>query len=246
MIKTLIVDDEPLAAGLVKEFLGAYPQFEVIAICHDGFEAFKAIQLHQPDLIFLDIQMPKITGFELLELVESPPAVLFTTAFDQYAVQAFDAKGLDYLVKPFSEARFAQAIARFLSQYQQPASDSIYQSEEVFPILPGKSTRLVVRVKNELKIIQVQEVHYFEAADDYVSIYTGEGKFLKKMTLKQLEESLDPEKFTRVHRSFLVNLQEVSGIEPYEKESYLLRLRTGQKIPVSKAGYTRLRQVLGL
>jgi two-component system LytT family response regulator len=245
MIKTIIVDDEPLAAGLVKEFLGAYPQFEVVAICHDGIEAFKAIQVHQPDLIFLDIQMPKITGFELLELLENPPAVLFTTAFDQYAVRAFDAKGLDYLVKPFSEARFAQAIARFLSQYQG-TPDSASYPEEISLAQPGKCTRLVVRVKNDIKIIHVQEVSYFAAEDDYISIHTAEGKFLKKMTMKSLEESLDPGKFARVHRSFLVNLQEVSGIEPYEKEAYLLRLRSGAKIPVSKAGYVRLRQVLGL
>jgi two-component system LytT family response regulator len=245
MIKTIIVDDEPLAAGLVKEFLGAYPQFEVVAICHDGIEAFKAIQVHQPDLIFLDIQMPKITGFELLELLENPPAVLFTTAFDQYAVQAFDAKGLDYLVKPFSEARFAQAIARFLSQYQG-VTDAASYPEEISLAQPGKCTRLVVRVKNDIKIIHVQEVSYFAAEDDYISIHTAEGKFLKKMTMKSLEESLDPGKFARVHRSFLVNLQEVSGIEPYEKEAYLLRLRSGAKIPVSKTGYVRLRQVLGL
>ena len=242
MIKTLIVDDEPLAAGLVNEFLNAYPQFDVVAICHDGFEAFKAIQAHQPDLIFLDIQMPKITGFELLELLENPPAVLFTTAFDQYAVQAFDAKGLDYLVKPFSEARFAQAISRFLSQYQTMATSSIVD----YPVSEERNKRIVVRVKNEIKIIQTQEVRYFEAEDDYISIHNQEGKFLKKMTMKQLEESLDPEKFARVHRSFLVNLQEVAGLEPYEKESYLLRLRSGQKIPVSKSGYARLRQVLGL
>lgn len=245
MIKTIIVDDEPLAAGLVKEFLGAYPQFELVAICHDGVEAFKAIQLHQPDLIFLDIQMPKITGFELLELLENPPAVLFTTAFDQYAVKAFDAKGLDYLVKPFSEARFAQAIARFLSQYQGKSA-SVSYPEEFSQAQPGKCTRLVVRVKNDIKIIPVQEVSYFAAEDDYISIHTGEGKFLKKMTMKHLEESLDPGKFARIHRSFLVNLQEVSGIEPYVKDAYLLKLRSGAKIPVSKTGYVRLRQVLGL
>ncbi len=245
MIKAIIVDDEPLAAGLVKEFLGAYPQFEVVAMCHDGVEAFKAIQLHHPDLIFLDIQMPKITGFELLELLENPPAVLFTTAFDQYAVKAFDAKGLDYLVKPFSEARFAQAITRFLSQYQGNSASASYP-EELSLIQQGKCTRLVVRVKNEIKIIPVQEVSYFAAEDDYISIHTGEGKFLKKMTMKHLEESLDPGKFARIHRSFLVNLQELSGIEPYEKDSYVLRLRSGAKIPVSKNGYVRLRQVLGL
>ncbi len=242
MIKTIIVDDEPLAAGLVSEFLRSYPQFEVVAVCHDGFEALKAIQLFQPELIFLDIQMPKITGFELLELLDSPPAVLFTTAFDQYAVQAFDAKGLDYLVKPFSEARFAQAIARFLSQHKAKELPDAVD----YPVSEERSKRIVVRVKNELKVIQVQEVSYVEADDDYISIHTGEGKFLKKMTMKQLEESLDPDKFARVHRSFLVNLQQVSGLEPYEKESYLLRLRSGQKIPVSKSGYARLRQVLGL
>ncbi len=242
MIKTLIVDDEPLAAGLVKEFLSAYPQFEVVAICHDGFEALKAIQLFQPELIFLDIQMPKITGFELLELLENPPAVLFTTAFDQYAVQAFDVKGIDYLVKPFSEARFAQAITRFLSQQK---TKTVPEAVD-YPVSEDRNKRIVVRVKNEIKIIQTQEVRYFEAEDDYISIHTQEGKFLKKMTMKQLEESLDPEKFARVHRSFLVNLQEVAGLEPYEKESYLLRLRSGQKIPVSKSGYARLRQVLGL
>jgi two-component system LytT family response regulator len=242
MIKTLIVDDEPLAAGLVKEFLSAYPQFEVVAICHDGFEALKAIQLFQPELIFLDIQMPKITGFELLELLENPPAVLFTTAFDQYAVQAFDVKGIDYLVKPFSEARFAQAITRFLSQQKT----KIVPEAVDYPVSEERNKRIVVRVKNEIKIIQTQEVRYFEAEDDYISIHTQEGKFLKKMTMKQLEESLDPEKFARVHRSYLVNLQEVAGLEPYEKESYLLRLRSGQKIPVSKSGYARLRQVLGL
>jgi two-component system LytT family response regulator len=186
--------------------------------------------------------MPKITGFELLELLDSPPAVLFTTAFDQYAVQAFDAKGLDYLVKPFSEARFAQAIARFLSQYQAKELPEAVD----YPVSEERSKRIVVRVKNEIKIIQTQEVSFFEAEDDYISIHTQEGKFLKKMTMKQLEESLDPDKFARVHRSYLVNLQEVSGLEPYEKESYLLRLRSGQKIPVSKSGYTRLRQVLGL
>jgi two-component system LytT family response regulator len=242
MIKTLIVDDEPLAAGLVKEFLSAYPQFEVVAICHDGFEALKAIQLFQPELIFLDIQMPKITGFELLELLENPPAVLFTTAFEQYAVQAFDVKGIDYLVKPFSEARFAQAIARFLSQQKAKIVPEVVD----YPVSEERNKRLVVRVKNEIKIIQIQEVRYFEAEDDYISIHTQEGKFLKKMTMKQLEESLDPDKFARIHRSFLVNLQEVAGLEPYEKESYLLRLRSGQKIPVSKSGYARLRLVLGL
>lgn len=245
MIKTLIIDDEPLAAGIVQEYLVSFPQFQVLEICHDGFQGLKAIQQHQPDLIFLDVQMPKITGFELLELLDEPPAVIFTTAFDQYALKAFDAKALDYLLKPFSESRFQQAIDRFSHQFNL-GNQKESEEEREFQLLAEKSNRLVVRVKNDIKIIPVQEVSYFEAEDDYISIHTREGKFLKKMTMKHLEESLDPGKFARVHRSFMINLNEISGIEPYERDSYLVKLRMGEKLPVSKTGYARLRQVLGL
>ena len=245
MIKTLIIDDEPLAAGLVQEYLMDFPQFEVLEVCHDGFQGLKAIQQHQPDLIFLDIQMPKITGFELLELLDEPPSVIFTTAFDQYALKAFDAKAMDYLLKPFSPERFAQAVSRFLEFFERnQEKESVKDSE--LRLLAEKSNRLVVRVKNDIKIIPVGEVSHFEAEDDYIAIHTAEGKFLKKMTMKHLEESLDPGKFSRVHRSFMINLQHVSGIEPYERDTYLVKLRQGQKIPVSKTGYARLRQVLGL
>ena len=242
MIKTLIIDDEPLAASLVQEYLSAYQEFEVLENCLDGFQGLKAIQTHRPDLIFLDVQMPKITGFEMLELLDEAPAVIFTTAFDQYALQAFDAKALDYLLKPFSEERFRQAITRFLERRvgQEVPGDS------GLSLLAEKSNRLVVRVKNEIKIIPVPEVSYFEAEDDYIAIHHKEGKFLKKMTMKHLEESLDPGKFCRVHRSYLINLNEISGIEPYERDTYLVKLRKGEKIPVSKTGYSRLRQVLGL
>ncbi|MBC6368122.1 LytTR family DNA-binding domain-containing protein [Algoriphagus sp. AK58] len=245
MIKTIIIDDEPLAAGIVQEYLGSFPQFQVLEICHDGFQGLKAIQQHQPDLIFLDVQMPKITGFELLELLDEPPAVIFTTAFDQYALKAFDAKALDYLLKPFSQSRFQQAIDRFLVQFTQGSPKESDEEKEI-QLLAEKSNRLVVRVKNDIKIIPVHEVSYFEAEDDYISIHTREGKFLKKMTMKHLEESLDPGKFARVHRSFMINLNEISGIEPYERDSYLVKLRMGEKLPVSKTGYARLRQVLGL
>lgn len=242
MIKTIIIDDEPLAADLVKEYLMDYPQIEVVAMCQDGFSGFKAIQEHRPDLIFLDVQMPKITGFEMLELLDEAPAVIFTTAFDQYALLAFDAQALDYLLKPFSKERFRQAMERAMNQLGKVESEE----ESGLQSLAEKSDRLVVRVKNDIKIIPVQAVRYFEAEDDYVGIHTEEGKFLKKMTMKQLEDSLDAGKFARVHRSFLINLNEISGIEPYERESYLAKLRSGEKIPVSKSGYARLRQVLGL
>lgn len=242
MIKTIIIDDEPLAAELVKEYLMDYPQIEVITLCQDGFAGFKAIQEHQPDLIFLDVQMPKITGFEMLELLEEAPAVIFTTAFDQYALKAFDAQALDYLLKPFSKERFRQAMDRVMNQLGNDDSGE----KSGLQYLAEKSNRLVVRVKNDIKIIPVLSVRYFEAEDDYVGIHTEEGKFLKKMTMKQLEDSLDAGKFARVHRSFLINLNEITGIEPYERESYLAKLRSGEKIPVSKSGYARLRRVLGL
>lgn len=242
MIKTIILDDEPLAAGIVQEFLGDFPQFQVMEVCQDGFQGLKSIQLHQPDLIFLDVQMPKITGFEMLELLDSPPAVIFTTAFDVYAIKAFDAMAVDYLLKPFSKSRFAQSIEKFLNQ------NSLHEPVEshAFHHLAEKTERLVVRVKNEIKIIHFREVSFFEAEDDYICIHTAEGKFLKKMTMKALEEVVDPQVFARVHRSFLVNLNQIAKIEPFERDTFFVILRTGNRVPVSKSGYARLRQVLGV
>lgn len=242
MIKTIIIDDEPLAAGIVQEFLAGFPQFQVLEVCQDGFQGLKAIQHHQPELIFLDVQMPKITGFEMLELIDSPPAVIFTTAFDQYAVKAFDAMAIDYLLKPFSQERFSKAIEKFLAQANEPQ----IEEREGLNQLAEKSNRLVVRVKNEIKIIPIHEVTYFEAEDDYISIHTPGGKFLKKMTMKSLEDAMDPGKFARVHRSFMVNLNQITQIEPFERDSYILKMRDGNQVPVSKTGYSRLRLVLGL
>ncbi|WP_339752886.1 LytTR family DNA-binding domain-containing protein [Algoriphagus aquimarinus] len=241
MIKTLIIDDEPLAASIVQEFLAYYPQFELLDVCQNGFQGLKSIQQHEPDLIFLDVQMPKITGFEMLELLDEPPAVIFTTAFDQYALKAFDAMAIDYLLKPFSQDRFSQAIEKFLAQ-QGGNGESVQKLNE----MAEKRNRLVVRVKNEIKIIPTHEVTFFEAEDDYIAIHTPSGKYLKKMTMKSLEEALDPAKFVRVHRSYLINLNEITKIEPYERDNYLVLLRGGEKVPVSKTGYARLRQVLGL
>ena len=241
MIKTLIIDDEPLAASIVQEFLANFPQFELVGVCQNGFQGLKAIQEHEPDLIFLDVQMPKITGFEMLELLDEPPAVIFTTAFDQYALKAFDAMAIDYLLKPFSQERFNQAIDKFLAQ-QSGAEENTQKLNE----LAEKRNRLVVRVKNEIKIIPTHEVSFFEAEDDYIAIHTATGKYLKKMTMKSLEEALDAAKFVRVHRSYLINLNEITKIEPYERDNYLVLLRGGAKVPVSKTGYSRLRQVLGL
>ncbi|MCS4436018.1 LytR/AlgR family response regulator transcription factor [Aquiflexum gelatinilyticum] len=244
MIKVLIMDDEPLATELVSEYLADFPQFEIQKVCHDGFEGLKAIQEHKPDLIFLDIQMPKLTGFELLELLDNPPAVIFTTAFDAFALKAFDAHAVDYLLKPFSKARFAKSLEKFLQMGNNQESINAFKNESV--LNPESANRVVLKVKNEIKIIPINEIKYLEANDDYVNIYTKEGKFLKNKTLSFYEKSLDTSLFVRVHRSYLVNISEITKIEPYEKEGYMLKLRGGENIPVSKSGFPKLKLVLGI
>jgi two-component system LytT family response regulator len=244
MIKVLIIDDEPLATELVKEYLADFPQFEIQKVCHDGFEGLKAIQEHKPDLIFLDIQMPKLTGFELLELLDHPPAVIFTTAFDAFALKAFDAHAVDYLLKPFSKTRFAKALEKFLQLGNNSESINAFKNEA--GVNQESASRVVLKVKNEIKIIPVQDIKYLEANDDYVNIYTKEGKFLKNKTLSFYEKTLEPSQFVRVHRSYLVNISEITKIEPYEKEGYLLKLKSGEGIPVSKSGLPKLKAVLGL
>lgn len=244
MVKVLIIDDEPLATELVSEYLREFPQFENIGICHNGFEGLKAIQELKPDLIFLDVQMPKLNGFELLELLDSPPAVIFTTAFDQYALKAFDTHAIDYLLKPFSKSRFAKAIEKFQQMGNFANLTNLIKREESFN--SETANRIVLKVKNEIKIIPVKDVKYLEANDDYVNIHTGEGKFLKNKTLSFFEKSLDSTQFVRVHRSYIVKINEIHKLEPYEKDSYIIKLRAGEQIPVSKTGLPKLKSVLGI
>jgi two-component system, LytTR family, response regulator len=244
-MKALIIDDEPLARLVVKEYLQAFPHIAVTAECSDGFEGVKAIQQHKPDLVFLDIQMPKINGFEMLELVEEPPAVIFTTAFDEYAMKAFEAHAVDYLLKPFSQERFNKAVEKWLGQAQQQKT-ATKQLVEAGPQLPAQNERIVVKTAGRIKIIPLQAIHYLEAADDYVKIHTADGVFLKSKTLGFYETHLPAGQFVRTHRSFLVNVQEITRIDPYEKESHLAILRNGAKVPVSKSGYGKLRDVLGI
>lgn len=245
MIKAILIDDEPLARSIVKEYLQHHPQITVVQECNDGFEGLKAIMQHQPELIFLDIQMPKISGFEMLELIEQPPAVIFTTAFDEYAIKAFENNAVDYLLKPFSRERFDKAIAKWTEQKNIPAqrSDSLLQAAAQ---LPQQNRRIVVKTGGRIRIIQVDEVHYLEAADDYVKIHTKDGNFIKNRTMSNFEQLLDPQQFVRCHRSYIVNVQFITRIDPYEKESYLAILKTGEKVPVSKSGYVKLKGVLGL
>ncbi len=244
MIKVILIDDEPLARSLVREYLHTYPDIDIVSECGDGFEGVKAIAQHQPDLIFLDIQMPKINGFEMLELVENPPAVIFTTAFDEYAIQAFEQHAVDYLLKPFSKERFDRAIQKWKGQQSVPQKNTSMLLETISH--PEERQRIVVKKGNNIVIVPVHTVHYLEAFDDYVKVHTKEGFYLKKKTMAHFEKALDPKQFVRVHRSYLLNLQELTRIEPLEKENHIALLKSGVRVPLSQSGYGKLREVLGI
>ena len=245
-IKVMIIDDEPLAIEIVKNYLTDYPDIKIVATSDNGFDGFKAIMEKNPDLIFLDIQMPKISGFELLELLDNPPLIIFTTAYDQYALKAFEKNAVDYLLKPFSKERFDQAIRKALSSIENNTStpEIEHLKKQMITEVKENLDRLVIKTGSRIKIIPIEEVVYFEAQDDYIAIHTQEGKYLKLLRMKQLESSLDASEFVRIHRSFIVNLNHISQVELMEKSSYLLILKNGQKIPVSRSGYTRLKEVL--
>lgn len=244
MIKALIIDDEPLARSIILEYLQRHTDIVVAQECGDGFEGVKAIQVHQPALLFLDIQMPKINGFEMLELIEQPPAIIFTTAFDEYAIKAFESHAIDYLLKPFSQERFDKALQKWRDN-QQPNATTATLLESV-ALSPQQQHRIVVKTGGRIRIIPIEEVDYLEAADDYVKIHTAEGSYLKNKTMGHFERSLDATQFVRTHRSFIVNVQRITRLDVHEKESWLALLTTGTRVPVSKTGYLKLKSVLGI
>jgi two-component system LytT family response regulator len=247
MIKAILIDDEPLARSIVAEYLQHYPTISIVQECGDGFEGVKAIAQHQPDLIFLDVQMPKINGFEMLELLDNPPAVIFTTAFDEYAMKAFETHAVDYLLKPFSKDRFDKAIKKWMEKYEKHEAKNDAQSlVGTSAPLPEQHNRVVVKTGSKIKIIPILEIQYLEADDDYVKIHTSEGSFLKKKTMGFFEDVLDKTQFVRVHRSYIIQIQQVTRIEPYEKENHLAILKSGAKIPISKSGYPKLKSILGI
>lgn len=247
MKKVIIIDDEPLAIALVSDYLSSHNQFEIVATCLNGFEGLKAINQYQPDLIFLDIQMPKITGFEMLELIDNPPSVIFTTAFDEYALKAFEASAVDYLLKPFSRERFDKALLKWLEiqsiENNSPATSDLLSR---LPIHSDENKRIVVKSGNNIRIIPIDEILYIEAYDDYVKIHIQNDCFLKKQTMQKTEVQLGAEKFLRVHRSFIIKLSEITRIELDGKETYTARLKDNTKIPLSKPGYSRLKDLLGI
>lgn len=243
-MKAILIDDEPLAREIVKEYLEPYIDIEVIGECNDGFEGLKMIGEQQPDLIFLDVQMPRITGFEMLELLEDPPGVIFTTAFDEYAIRAFEEQAIDYLLKPFSKERFNQAVQKFLLHKKETnqKTGNLLSSVGSHQV----QNRIVIKDGSKIKILPLHEVLFLEAADDYVKIYTADRWYLKKKTMRSFEDSMPGDQFVRLHRSYLVNISQISGIHPFEKDHQVAVLKTGQKIPVSKSGYQKLRKVLDL
>lgn len=247
-MKIIIIDDEPLARMVVGEYLQSHAGLEVVAECSDGFQGVKAIMQHKPDLIFLDIQMPKINGFEMLELLDTIPSVIFATAFDEYAIKAFESNAVDYLLKPFSKERFDSAIEKYKSKSVTPASSekNIQGLLENTAKQPDDKNRIVVKNGSDIRIVPVQDVMYIEAYDDYVKLFTKDTYYLKKKTMSYYEQVLDSEMFFRTHRSYIINLQELTKIEPLEKNTYIAILKNGKKIPLSRTGYTKLKEMLGV
>lgn len=247
MIKVILIDDEPLARNLLKEYLMSFPQMTVVTECGDGFEALKAIQSFNPDLIFLDIQMPKINGFETLELLEKRPSVIFTTAFDEYAIKAFELNAIDYLLKPFGQDRFSKSVEKYL---ENPAENDRLKKTEVIDQLTKKhaeeSNRIVVKNGSNILILAVDEVTCIEAYDDYVKIFNTETFYLKKKTMSFYEDVLNPQKFVRIHRSFIINVNYLTRIEPVDKNNSLAILKNGTKIPISRSGLVKLKSILNL
>ena len=246
MIRTLIIDDEEPARVLVRRFLEDFSEIEVLGECADGFAAVKSINEHNPDLIFLDVQMPKLSGFELLEIIEHKPQVIFTTAYDSYAIKAFDENAVDYLLKPFSRERFADAVRKVMerisTQTEQNYTEVIALAEEKTEILQ----RIAVKSGSRIEVIAVGDIVYLESEGDYVMIHTKTGKFLKEKTMKYFEQHLDPDTFIRIHRSSIININEISRIELFEKESYIIKLKNGDQAKASNSGYKALKDALKL
>jgi len=238
-LKALIVDDEDLARALVREYLAAHRDIEIVGESRNGLEAVADIEAKAPDLVFLDIQMPQLSGLEVLEATGRRTGVIFTTAFDEYAIRAFDLSAVDYLLKPFSQRRFDEALAR--------ARRLLPQSAPVEKLLAGGDRRLervVIRDRGQVHVVAVADIICVEAQDDYVAIHTSAKVFLKTQRLTDLEARLDPRRFLRVHRSWLINLDMLKSLERPTKDSQVALLASGMQVPVSRAGQDRIRDAL--
>lgn len=248
MISVIIVEDEAPARDLLKAFISKHSNLNLIGEAGDGFQGVKAINELKPDLIFLDIQMPKLNGFEMLEIIEHKPVIIFCTAYDEFALKAFEHNTADYLLKPFPLERFNAAVEKAISKVQSGTTDpDTYQNIAIQASDPSKFLeRIVIRSGGAIHVVPATELECIEAEDDYVMVYGTKGHYLKQQTLKYYEEHLDPGIFLRVHRSAIVKIDAVNRIEPYSKDAFIAILKSGKKIPVSKAGYARLKNVFDL
>lgn len=242
-LRAIVVDDEDLARVVVREHCAGDPRIEIVAECRNGFEAVKVIDELHPDLVFLDIQMPKLTGFEVLELCEHSPAVIFVTAFDQFALKAFDVHAVDYLLKPFSRDRFESALDRVMERLEkaQPmrVSGLLEDIRRTTPV-----ERILIKEGPNVRVIPVDSVDYIQAQDDYAAIHTGGKSILKQQSIAGFEKTLDPGKFVRIHRSYILNVERLSKIEAYAKNSKMAILKDGTRLPVSRKGYEKLKVML--
>jgi two-component system, LytTR family, response regulator len=242
-LRALVVDDEELARYALRELLKPHPEVNVVAECANGFEALKAVAEHRPDLMFLDVQMPKLTGFDVLELIEDDIAIIFVTAYDEYAMKAFEVHAVDYLLKPVGRERFEEALGRAKSRIgaRMPSAQQLVSAAR-----PPQQflERFVVKDGTRVTLVPVAKLDYVEAQDDYVALASHGAKHLKQQTIASVEAGLDPMRFVRIHRSYIVNFERVVRIEPYGKDSRLAILADGTRLPVSRTGYTRLKSLL--
>lgn len=245
-IRTVIVEDEAPARDILKHYLRDYPEIEIIAECADGFSGLKTITELKPELVFLDIQMPRLTGFEMIEVMTEKPVVIFTTAYDQFALKAFELNAIDYLLKPFPKERLRIAVLKAEEKIGKgnELEKPLNQLVEKLPESASPLNRIVVRKGNSINIVPVDQVKYVEAQDDYVMVYHTGGKALKQQTMKFYEENLPRKNFVRIHRSYIVRVEEINKLEPYTKDNHVAILHTGEKLPVSRTGYRLLKDEL--
>jgi two-component system LytT family response regulator len=243
-MRIAIVDDEGLARQLLREYLGDCEDVEIVAECANGFEAVKVVTDLQPDLLLLDIQMPRLDGFEVLELVGREVSVIFVTAYDKYALRAFEVHAVDYLLKPFSAERLREALGRARQRIEakQPLPTTQLAASARAP--GAHLERVAIRDGANVYVIPVSKIDYVEAQDDYVS-FRSEGKsLLKQQTLAEVENALNPAQFVRIHRSYILNIDRLAKLELYAKDSHAAILRDSTRLPVSRSGYARLNAVL--
>ena len=248
MTKVIIIDDEAPARDIIRQYLSAYPDIEIAGEADNGFAAMKLIRELNPQLIFLDVQMPKLTGFEMLELMDELPAIIFSTAFDQYAIRAFELNAVDYLLKPYSKERFDAAMQKALTKILSATipQSKIQEFKNLFSNTTDRLTRIAVKDRQEIHVIPVQDIDFIEADGDYVKLHTPKKAFLKEKTMKYFEENLPAGQFIRIHRSYIVNVNEVAKIELYEKDSYRVHLKSGETLKASAGGYKALKAAVSL